>query len=318
MSKMPCKRLARRAIRLVRIPLKIIDTHHHLWDLESNYYPWLVEPIDHFVGDYAPIRKTYLIGDLHRDAAELDLVKSVHVQAEFDHNDDPVKETAWLQGVADDPASRGLPNAIVGFADLSKPDVEKILSRHAEYPNMRGIRHMLNYADDPVLRFADRDGLMSENGWRRGYRLLSKYDMSFDLQVWPWQLEEAARLGREIPEIPIILNHTGMPKDLAPDIAQVWRTGMKALAEVDQVSVKISALSMMDRDWTPEKIRPFVMDTIEIMGAERCMFASNFPVDSLMTTYKRLWDAYDEITSELSQSEREGLFWRNAERYYRI
>ena len=60
------------------------------------------------------------------------------------------------------------------------------------------------------------------------------------------------------------------------------------------------------------------MDTIEIMGAERCMFASNFPMDSLMTTYKRLWDAYDEITAQFSQSERDRLFWRNAERYYRI
>ena len=298
--------------------MKIIDTHHHLWDLESNYYPWLVEPIDHFVGDYSPIRKSYLIGDLHRDAGDFELVKSVHVQAEFDHDDDPVKETAWLQGVADDPASRGMPNAIVGFADLSERQVEATLVRHIDYSNMRGIRHMLNYADDPGLRFAERDGLMSDDKWRQGYRLLSEFGLSFDLQIWPWQLEEAAKLGREIPEVPIILNHTGMPKDLDSELAEVWRAGMRALAEVDQVSVKISALSMMDWDWTPEKIRPFVLDTIEIMGAERCMFASNFPVDSLMTTYKRLWDAYDEITADFSQPERDGLFWRNAEQYYRI
>ena len=85
-------------------------------------------------------------------------MKSVHVQAEFDHDDDPVTETVWLQGVVDDPASKGMPNAIVWSADLSMPDVEEVLSRHAEYPNMRGIRHMLNYGDDPVLRSADRDG----------------------------------------------------------------------------------------------------------------------------------------------------------------
>ena len=106
------------------------------------------------------------------------------MQAEFTNNSGPVKETTWLQGVADDPASRGMPNAIVGFAALSKPDVEKILSRHAEYPNMRGIRHMLNYADDPVLRFADRDGLLSATGWRRGFRLPSQSDMSVDLRLW--------------------------------------------------------------------------------------------------------------------------------------
>ena len=127
-----------------------------------------------FAGDNAPTRKTYLIGDLEWDAAELELVKSVHVQAEFDHDDDAVKKTVWLQGVADDPASKGMPNAIVGFADLSMPDVEEVLSRHAENPNVRGIRHMLNYGDDPVLRSADRDGLMSDDGWRRGCRLMDK------------------------------------------------------------------------------------------------------------------------------------------------
>jgi predicted TIM-barrel fold metal-dependent hydrolase len=75
-----------------------------------------------------------------------------------------------------------MPNAIVWFADLSMPDVEEVLSRHAEYPNMRGIRHMLNYGDDPVLRSADRDGLMSDDGWRPGYRLLGRCGVSFDLQ----------------------------------------------------------------------------------------------------------------------------------------
>ena len=172
--------------------------------------------------------------------------------------------------------------------------------------------------DSEQLVVLDDEGFLYDSSVCPTRRLLGKYGMSFDLQVWSWQLEEAAKLGREIPEIPIILNHTGMPKDLAPEITQVWRAGMKALSIIDNVSVKISALSMMDWDWTTEKIRPFVMDTIEIMGAERCMFASNFPVDSLMTTYKRLWDAYDEITAEFSQSERDGLFWRNAERFYRI
>lgn len=298
--------------------LKIIDTHHHLWDLENNYYPWLSNPIDHFVGNYSPIRKSYLIGDLHRDAEGLDLIKSVHVQAEFDHDDDPVKETAWLQGVAHDPDSRGMPNAIVGFADLGTPDVEDTLARHAEHANMRGIRHMLNYLDDPGLRFAEQDHLMSDSNWRRGYRLLAKHDMSFDLQIWPSQLQEAATLAKEIPEVPIVVNHTAMPKDLSPDLADEWRSGLRALAEAPQVSMKISALSMMDRNWTAEKIRPWVLDSIEILGIERCMFASNFPVDSLMAGYGQLWNAYDDITSDFSESEREMLFWRNAERYYRI
>jgi predicted TIM-barrel fold metal-dependent hydrolase len=88
--------------------MQIVDAHHHLWDLGKLHYPWLAEPIDHPMGDYAAIRRNYLIGDFRADAARQGLVKSVHVQAEVDHAD-PVAETAWLQSVADDPASDGVP-----------------------------------------------------------------------------------------------------------------------------------------------------------------------------------------------------------------
>lgn len=301
--------------------MQIIDAHHHLWDLEANHYPWLVDPIDHFVGDYAPIRRSYRIGDLLADAskADADLVRSVHVQAEFDHNDDPVKETAWLQSVHDAPESRGLPSVCVGFADLSAPGVEDVLARHAQYPIMRGIRQMLNYSEDnPRLRFTHRGDLMGDRRWRAGYGLLARFDMSFDMQVWPWQLEEGARLARDIPEVPVILNHTGMPIYQDPENLEIWRKGLRALRDAGNVSAKISALGMFDKNWTAESIRPLVLDTIEIMGVDRCMFASNFPVDSLISDYRRLWQAFNEITSDFSEGERRKLFAENAERYYRI
>ena len=134
--------------------MQIVDAHHHLWDLGKLHYPWIVEPIDHPVGDYAAIRRSYRIADLLDDAANQPLVKSVHLQAEVDHAD-PVAETAWLQSVADDPASRGLPNGIVAYADLAAPDADDVLARHCAHANMRGIRHMLNYdAHEPRFCFA--------------------------------------------------------------------------------------------------------------------------------------------------------------------
>ncbi len=298
--------------------MEFIDTHHHLWDLEKNRYPWLVEPIDHFVGDYSAIRRSYLVSDFLADAADLGLVRSVHVQAEFDHTDDPVKETAWLQSVSDDPASRGFPHACSGFAVLESPDVEEVLARHREYPIARGIRQMLNYADDPRLRFTERDDLMDDPQWRAGFRLLAKYDLHFELQVWPWQLGDAARLAKDIPEVPIILNHTGMPRGRDPEAVEEWRSGLRALAEAPNLAVKISALAMFDQQWTAETIRPFVLDTIDIIGADRCMFASNFPVDSLFSDYATIWNAYDTVTAGFSENERRGLFHDNAVRYYRL
>ena len=74
----------------------------------------------------------------------------------------------------------------------------------------------------------------------------------------------------------------------------------------------------MKPDWTAADIAPFVLDTIEIVDIDRCMFASNFPVDSLFSDYSTLWNAYDEITNDFSPQERVRLFRTNAEKYYRI
>ena len=297
-----------------------IDTHHHLWDLEANPYPWLTDPIDHFVGDYSIFRRTYLISHLHADADGLPLVKSVHVQAEWDHEQDPVGETAWLQSVADSSGSRGMPHAIIGYTDLSRPGAADEIARHAEYANWRGIRHMLNWAEDPKWQFTDRSDLMDDAQWRAGYSALAEHGGSFDLQVWPWQLESAARLARDIPEVPVVLDHTGMPRDWDDAGVKVWREGMAALAASPNTSVKISALGMFAKEFGKDAIRQFVLDTIDIFGVDRCMFASNYPVDMLFSSYADIWNAYDEITSEagMTDSERERLFQTNAERIYRV
>ena len=297
-----------------------IDTHHHLWDLEQNPYPWLTDPIDHFVGDYSIFRRTYLISHLQADADGLPLIKSVHVQAEWDHEQDPVGETAWLQSVADSAGSRGMPHAIIGYTDLGQPGAADEIARHAEYANWRGIRHMLNWAEDPKWQFTDRSDLMDDAQWRAGYRALAEHGGSFDLQVWPWQLEKAARLARDIPEVPVVLDHTGMPRDWDDEGVKVWRDGMTALAGAPNTSVKISALGMFAREFGKDAIRQFVLDTIDIFGVDRCMFASNYPVDMLFSSYADIWNAYDEITSEagMTDSERERLFRTNAERIYRV
>ncbi len=297
--------------------MKIADAHHHLWDLENNRYPWLQEPVEHFAGDYSDIRRTYLIGDLQHDASEFELSKSVHLQAEYDHSD-PVRETAWLQSVHDDPASEGLPSAAVAYADFEADDVEEVLARHCEYSVMRGIRYMLNYGDEPRMRFAPRDGLTRDPKWLSGYRQLTKFGLSFDCQVWPWQLQDAARLAGDNPDIPVILNHTGMPINRDPAGMSEWRDGLKALAANGNASAKISGLGMLDREWDAERIKPFVLDTIEAFGTDRCMFASNYPVDRLFGTFSRIWRAFDETTRDFTPEERTNLFHDNAVRIYRL
>ena len=297
--------------------MEIIDAHHHLWDLEELHYPWLEEPVEHIVGDYSAIRRSYRVADFLDDAKNQDLVKSVHLQAEVDHAD-PVKETAWLQGLADDPASRGFPHGIVAYADFAAADAEAVLARHCRYRNMRGIRQMLNHGPEARLCFIDRGDVMGDSRWRAGFALLAKYDLSFDLQIWPWQMDDAAALARDFPKVPIILNHTGMPIARDAEGLACWRQGMARLAERPNVAVKLSGLGMFDLGWTTDSIRPFIVETIAAFGVERCLFASNFPVDRLMSGYDRLWASFAEIAAGFSEDERSKLFHDNAARVYRL
>ena len=55
-----------------------------------------------------------------------------------------------------------------------------------------------------------------------------------------------------------------------------------------------------------------------MFGIERCMFASNFPVDKIFNTFDSYWNSFKEITNNNSDNDKELLFYKNAEKYYRI
>jgi predicted TIM-barrel fold metal-dependent hydrolase len=284
----------------------VIDPHHHLWDLTRHRYPWL---------EARPDSSNYLVEDYRADTRNQDLVKSVHLQAEIEPSQ-AVAETEWLQGIAD---AHGIPNGIVAWAPLQEgAAVEAVLDQHARHRNFRGIRQLLNWDPDPARSQSDRPDYLTDDSWRAGYALLRKYGASYDLQVFPFQMADAARLAGDYPDIPMIVNHTGMPRDRDPAALEVWRQGMRQLAERPNVSVKISGLGMSEPNWTADSIRPLVLETIAIFGTDRSMFASNFPVDRAFSSFDVLYDAFKSITAGFSDSERRALFHDNAERIYRI
>lgn len=292
----------------------IVDSHHHLWDIGTNSYPWLDGPpfAPSVAGDVTPIASNYLLADYRADAAVYDLIKSVHVDAGCA---DPLAETAWVQAIAD---AAGMPIAIVAHVPLQALDAEARLAAQSAFPNVRGIRHILNWDPDPALTYTDRPDLISDPEWLRRFSLLRRHDLSFDLQIYPWQLSAAAELAARFPDTPIILNHAGMPLYQRGTGRETWRTGMRKLAANPNASVKISGLGMVDWSWTTESIRPFVLETIEIFGVDRCMLASNFPVDKLYGTFAALYGSYEAIVANLSSEDQHKLFAANAERIYRI
>jgi predicted TIM-barrel fold metal-dependent hydrolase len=109
-----------------------------------------------------------------------------------------------------------------------------------------------------------------------------------------------------------------MPTGADTAAFETWLDAMSVLAACDNVTVKISGLGMMFHNWTEEMIAPFVRKTITLFGPERCMFASNFPVDGMFSSFDRLWTAYANIVTDMSASDKDRLFRQTAEHIYRI
>jgi len=296
--------------------LPIVDPHQHFWDLERNYYPWLCDarPIAFRYGDYSALKRSYLPRDYIADAGSNRVVKTVHVEAEWDPRD-PLGETRWLEQLT---ATHGLPSAYVVQAWLDRDDVETVLAAQAARPLVRGIRHKPKAASAPEHAVRGAPGSMDDRRWRHGFAMLERYRLSFDLQTPWWHFEAAAELARDFPTTLLIINHTGLPSDRSPEGIAGWRRALDLVAQEPNTRLKISGIGVPGKSWTVVLNGQVVRDAISIFGASRAMFASNFPVDRLFGTYTALWNAYARIVGDASDSEKQALFVGNAQRIYRI
>ena len=294
----------------------IIDAHHHFWNPIVNYHPWLRdEPMIPFrYGDYSSIRRPYLPKDYFADAAGHNVVGTVLMEGEWNPKD-PVGESRWVSELA---AETGFPNAMVAQAWMDRDDIEDVLAAHATLPIVRSVRHKPCAASTPNGVEPGAPGSMSDPKWRRGFALLERFGLMFDLQTPWWHLGEAADLARDFPATTIILNHTGLPADRSPDGLAGWRKAMRGLAQAPNVMVKISGIGRPEAPWTVESNRQIVLDTIEAFGPERCMFASNFPVDGVIASYDTIIGGFKTIVADFPLAERRALFHDTAKRVYRL
>jgi predicted TIM-barrel fold metal-dependent hydrolase len=301
-----------------KTPMRIIDPHIHCWDLATHRYPWMESSAKGFLGDTATLKRTYLPADLLADADnQIEIEQVVHVDANHDPAD-PVEETRWLQSLADGADGQGWPQGIVAAADLSLSSAQSVLEAHGHYRNLRGIRQILNVHARPRFDYVGRH-FMREPLWCRNFKLLARWGLSFDLQIYPSQMSEAAQLASRNADTVLVLNHTGMFVDRNTVAGwRTWRDGLRELAACPNVMVKISGLAMFDHAWTVESLRPYVLEAIDAFGVERAMFASNFPVDKLFGSYTAIWHAYATIVSGASATERDALFRTTARRTYRL
>ncbi len=293
----------------------IVDPHHHLWDLRLGRHPWLAAAAGSRggLGDLGPLQRNYLPADYRRDAARHNIVATIHVEAGW-ASEDCVGETRWLDTL--DKAG-GVAQRYVVRVPLASPEAPALIDAQASFPRVVGVRDILSWSEDPACRFAARGDLMNDPNWRAGLRRLAPLGLVFDLMVFPRQLADAAKLARDFPEQPFVLEHCGSPIDRNRDGMRRWRDGLAILAHASNVSIKISDLVAYDHDWTLGSLREVVLHCVECFGARRAMFASDSPVAGLHATFDEVYDSFKAIASELSEDERRLLFFDNARRIYR-
>ncbi|HVP98235.1 MAG TPA: amidohydrolase family protein [Roseiarcus sp.] len=296
----------------------IVDAHHHLWDLGMNRHPWLRPDVGAVtaLGDLSPIRRSYLVDDYRRDAANQSVVASVHVEAGWDRSDDPLAEIRWLETLD---KSSGVAARYVGFADLAAPEAAATLDRLAAAPRCVGVREALSWhPTQPLRSFAARPGVADEPDFRRGVALLVQRDLLLELMLYPYQAEEVARLAHDFPDQPFVINHCGSPIDRDAEGMARWRQGLRLLGRSPNVAIKISALTAYDPTPTPESLREVALHCIDSFGVERSMVGSDFPVGRLWTTFDAIFDGFKAIVRHFSEAEQRALFYANACRIYRL
>jgi predicted TIM-barrel fold metal-dependent hydrolase len=295
----------------------LIDAHHHIWDLRANRYPWLADEPEHhfFMGDYSALKRDYMPDDFKRDSQRHNVLATVHVEAEMDRACQ-VDETRWLTEMN---RLHGMPNAIVAHAWFHTGNADEILAQHASFPMVRGIRSKpITTLSPEAASVAGKPGSMQDPAWLRGFALLEKYGLSWDLRVPFWHLPEAAEVARMFPRTPIVLNHTGFPWDRSEEGLKAWRAAMASIARCENVHLKVSEFGLKDTPWDYDSNARVVADAIAIFGIDRCMFASNFPVAGMRIGYDELVRAMRRMLAERSDEDRQKFFWKNAKAFYRI
>ena len=342
----------------------IIDAHVHLWDLRGTpreassfvklfgwnriFRDWLATklfPRDaaDFFGGPDIVLEDFLPTDYLAGTGDWPVRGFVHVDAGWQGKGPlgPVSETKWLESLE-------VPQllAIIGAADLRLgADVDAVLEGHlAASRRFRGVRQLLTHHPAPgVLSAVDSDGVMRDSAWRAGYSRLAAHGLSCEITVYGHQLDDVVDLVRAFPEIPVVLSHAGTPTAYGgtfggvgaseaerEELADGWRASIARLAELPNVTMKISGLAMPILGWdyhlgappdaerVARDIGPIVDFLVDSFGAGRCMFASNFPVDGISLSWSTLYEAFHLTVAGRTDEERRALFAGTAERFYRI
>ncbi|MEV0531439.1 amidohydrolase family protein [Kitasatospora sp. NPDC050463] len=282
----------------------LVDSHHHVWDLDRRPQPWLDEP------GHQPIRRTYGVDDLRlaatRPIAGRWLASTVLVQCVTS-----VSETRELLALADqDP----LIGAVVGWADLTSPAIGDVLDALLSAPDggyLRALRHVVQGETDPEW--------LQRPDVERGLSAVRDRGLGYDVLVRSHQLDQAIRLAERFPDLPQVLDHAGKPSIADGELAD-WERKVRVLADGSQVRCKVSGL-ITEADharWTIDDLRPVWDVLLSAFGPDRLMFGSDWPVCVLAGGWDRWAVTVEELLNDCSESEKQAVLSGTATAFYRL
>jgi len=320
----------------LELELPICDAHHHFWDLRPQSIPY----------------SRYLIHELIADINSGHNVRStVFVEARSMYRADgpaelrSVGEVEFVQGLAAASASgvygpSRAAAAIVGHADLKLGDgVEPVLETlQSASPNrFKGIRHNVTWSPDPALENRETEGILSNDSFLRGARVLAQKGLSLDTMLSFPQLPELADFAKAVPNLTIILNHmggvnrVGIYANRDDEVTATWQEGIATVAACPNVVVKLGGMGMprwgfgwhartipIGSEELAKAMSPWKTYCIEQFGPDRCMLESNFPPDKVSFSYNVMYNAFKRLSQGYTPTERAAMFHDTAARVYRI
>ena len=273
-----------------------IDAHQHFWVYNPEEYSWISETMN-------ILRKDFLPADLLPILKQSGFDGSIAVQAR-----QSLEETRWLLKLA---REYDFIKGVVGWIDLCSDEAENQIEEFASDPRLVGVRHVLQ--DEPDDKFMLRDNFL------RGIRQLRRFDLVYELLLFPGHLHHAVQLVKKFPDQQFVLDHIGKPL-IKDKILSPWIEGIHQLAMQPNVFCKLSGM-VTEASWTGWSQSDFVLylDVIfEAFGPSRLMIGSDWPVCTLASDYKETMQIIIEYIALNSETDRELIMGGNAEKIYNL
>jgi L-fuconolactonase len=203
--------------------------------------------------------------------------------------------------------------AVVGWVPLLDPEAtQRALERYTRHPKFCGVRHLIHDEPDP-------DWVVQERVIE-GLRVLAAFGVPYEVvAIYPRHLGHVPTLAEQVPGLTLIIDHLAKPP-IKDGQLQGWAQMMKSAAAYPQVYAKVSGLNTAAdwNTWSAAELKPSIDIALELFGAKRLMFGSDWPVCVLAGDYARVWAETNKAIAGYSQADRDAILGVTAQRVYRL